>query len=158
MPIAHSQFPSFKPRGTGGGSEKGKPQWLWPILIIVVGEAILIRAHGSHEAFVADRRSPMSVKDWAAEVERYLPGVWEWIQATSPSVTYKPSLLWNRVYKGGKYSGTSDRGPRHDPRTRANPSGERWTMRTPADHPFHKIHQAIINGTQLPIVNWRDFL
>jgi len=45
-------------------------------------------------------------------------------------------LLSNRVYKGVKYSGTSDRGGRHDPQTRAGTSGEHWRK--------HCTHEGIL--------------
>lgn len=159
LTILHATKPRpFKPTGKGGGSKKGKPQGYWPMVIKVVADAILLRPKGTMDAWVIDRKLPMPFEEFERQLELILPGVWEFIERTMGYLkTTKARLLYNRVYKM-YYSGTSDRGLNHDPRTRACESGEHWHKFVPEGDPLRNLHDNILRSMIVRVANWSDYL
>jgi hypothetical protein len=98
--------------------------------LVIAAEQVCVAAAGSSDALLENR-------DWAAtwgltpgrlrrELEKLFPGVGEYLDAqTCDQDTPWPKNLLNRVYKM-YYSGTSARGGKHDPSTRAAESEEHW--------------------------------
>lgn len=160
MPIHHSGegVRTFRPTGKGGGSKPGKPQWYWPIGLIVVADAIVLRARGTTDGWGVNRNAPMPRKQFKLLLGELLPGVWHWVLITAPKRKTKPEdLLYNRVYKG-YYSGTSDRGKHHDPWTRACESREHWKKKVPEGHHLRKLHDQILRGLISKLPNWTKVL
>jgi len=97
--------------------------------------------------------------DWLKEeLEKVLPGVWQWIATNfNPTKTTPWALLKNRVYKM-YYSGTSDRGKRHDPNTRATVSGEHWTKKVGEGSDLFALAENIDLGKATTVLLWEDYL
>src|ERR1700733_2759565 len=148
----------FKPTGKGGGSRKGKPQGSWPRLFKVVAHALMTRPKGSDDLAIEDRHNEISLEQFAEQMEAMLPGWQEEVKdvATRRRKTPLPALLWNRAYKM-LYSGTSDRGKNHDPRTRAMVSKEHWKAYIPVGHPYRKIHDDIMTHKITTVKDWKKF-
>jgi hypothetical protein len=154
----------FRPkRSPVGGSQPGKPQNRWPLGILVVAEAVYRRSAGGMEALLHNR-------DWASmgldskglllkrELGKLCPGIWAWIDRNfTPTKTTPWKNLHNRVYKM-YYSGSSDRGPAHDARTRAAVSGEHWTRKVPEGHNLFKVHEQVDRGSVTIMGDWKDWL
>lgn len=160
MTIVHSGGSRpFQPSGKGGGSKKGKPQaGRWPWVIKIVADALFIRAKGTAEAWTVDRASHLSHAEFGQQMEAFLPGWQEHIEATMPGrATDRVLLLYNRVYKM-HYSGTSDRQAPHNPRTRATQSREHWLRHIPTNHPLRLIHEQVARGQVSHIPNWQEYL
>lgn len=149
----------FKPTGKGGGSKKGKVQNYWPLFVLVAADALCVRIAGSMEALLRDR-------DWVGfgldnrgdflcrEMVRLFPGIWIWLgQVRQPTITSSWRLLHNRVYKQ-YYSGSSDRGSGHDPRTRAAMSREHWLRKAPEGSSLVKLHEDIVSGAVTCVDDW----
>jgi hypothetical protein len=148
----------FKPTGTGGGSKPGKPQSLWPLVLLVGADAIILQAKGTQESWVKDRKRRIHQITFQARMDALFPGWESFVIETMPARTSKRiDLLANRVYKM-YYSGTSDRGDNHDPLTRACESGEHWRKRVPLGSPLHIMHEGIARGLIMMVSNWRDYL
>jgi len=136
----------FKPTGKGGGSKKGKPQGRWPMVCLVMADAVIERAKGSSESWNTDRSYRMTKSQFEAAILQIVPDFGNFITSMMPNrVTPWPELLLNRVYKM-YYSGTSARGKNHDPKTRAVQSKEHWRNRVPVGDPLHKLRNDIISG------------
>lgn len=155
----------FRPTLRGGGSEKGKPWNRWPLLFVVVADAVYSGKAGGLEALVGNR-------DWEGmgctsealveAVDDLMPNAWEWVlDNLKPTKTLPWKNLHNRVYKM-YYSGTSARGPKHDPRTRAAISKEHWHNRVPTGTPegeeLRKLHEQIERGQVRLLSNWLELL
>lgn len=149
----------FRPTGRGGGARKGKPQSRWPLVFKVVAAALLDRAAGSEEVRVVDRQAFLPLEEfgrqlelalpgWRAVAERYLPG----------RKTDLLELLYNRDYKGVRYSGTSDRGVGHDPLTRAAASGEHWRRHVPVGSPLHDVYEKLRANRVTTVPRWQQYL
>jgi hypothetical protein len=145
----------FKPREEPrGGSSKGKPQTRWPLFLVVIADAVFITHKGTIDAALADRRF-ISLAAFSNRLNHLLPGFSRYM-ANHP--TKKPySNLKNRVYKM-YYSGTSDRGPDHDPKTRAAVSKEHWRHKVAPDSDLALLHDQVMRGTIVQIPDWRDRL
>ena len=147
----------FKPTGSGGGSSKGKPQGSYPLIVLVVADAIFIQSKGTIDAMIHDRNMQISAVELKSRLAKILPGVWAWLDRHNPTtVTPKPELVKNRVYKM-YYSGTTDRGYGHDPHTRAAMSKEHWRCRTGGTR-FESIHEGLIRGEIRKITGWRKWV
>ncbi len=158
MSIQHNfEGRAFRPTGTGGGSQPGKPQGRWPWVLKIIGDALAIRAKGSSEAWQRDRRFRLTEAEFGKRMDHVAPG-WRWWAANyiGKRATPYERLLMNRIYKM-YYSGTSDRGPNHDPTTRAAQSDEHWSKHFAADHPLGRLHDDIVKGHS-QVLNWEDFL
>lgn len=147
----------FRPSGNSGGSRPGKPQGRWPVVLLVVADAVCTRAKGTQESWLVDRNS-VSSEVFGGIMDSHCPGWRDWfLDNFGPRDTPLPRLLLNRVYKM-YYSGTSDRGPGHDPLTRATYSSEHWTRRVPADSPLTELYQSVLRGVRPVIHDWKDYL
>jgi hypothetical protein len=153
--VNYRKVQRFKPTGKGGGSRKGKPQGIWPWLVKVVADAVVIRSKGGTFMVIIDRRLGITPEKFAEQMDIVLPGWREVILGERK--TPLEVLLMNRVYKM-YYSGTSDRGRGHDPRTRAVMSGEHWMNQVPAGHPYYQIHDDIVCNRITTVENWRKYL
>jgi hypothetical protein len=148
----------FKNNTGGGGSKKGKPQSLWPLIYIVVASALEDQWKGSWEGRVVDRNS-MPFKEWEHRMAQALPGCWEIAPTVMPGrKTDLAKLLKNRPYKRDIYSGTSDRGKNHDPRTRAAVPKESWRRRITPSDPLMKIYEDLRTGRIIVVENWQEYL
>lgn len=149
----------FRPNSGRGGSRKGKPQNKWPLWALVAAEAFCRRTAGGMENLQHNRAWAMMGIEPAwlrAKMENMFPGFWRWAsEVMGPTATPKEELLKNRVYKM-YYSGTSDRGRSHDPRTRAAISGEHWPRKIPEGSPLLKLHEQIDRGQVHVIEDWRE--
>lgn len=148
---------AFKPNGYGGGSKPGKVQNRWPWVGKIVMDAITIRAKGSIDAMIRDRRCPFSMEEFEAIVETTMPGIWEYLATTMKATQDRIGDGYNRVYKM-YYSGDSDRGPDHDPWTRACMSREHWHYRFGANHPLAELHERVLTGREPVVLNWKEYL
>jgi len=156
--IGHTNRDPFVPRETGGGSKKGKIFLPWPLVYVVAAEAVGLTYYGTMEVLQNKRAQPIGFCD---RLSQMLPG-WHEERASEylvkcgrmPDSTLS-DLLWNRVYKGAAYSGTSDRGPNHDPRTRNTQSKEHWTRKVPSGHSLFQLHEDIRRG--IPRPDWKQF-
>lgn len=145
----------FNPTGKGGGSKKGKPQGQWPWSVKVVAHAIIIRDKGSKDAALNDRKWMSEVK-FGRQMDVLLPGWRELMrEILGERKTSLERLLMNRVYKM-LYSGTSDRGKKHDPLTRASFSKEHWEHQIPVGSDLHQIHDDIVDGRITTVKNWMN--
>lgn len=155
--LGHIEGKTFRNRAVPGGSLPGKPHGHWPWVLKIVADAIHVRAKGSMEAWKKDRSFKLSPEEFAQRLDGLCPGWREWAKANlgARSSSYA-ELLQNRVYKM-YYSGTSDRGPAHDPSTRAAESGEHWTRHFAVDSPLGLLHEQVVRG-QHSIPNWREYL
>lgn len=154
MAVSHIQNKrGFTPQPGGGGSKKGKPQQLWPKWTKVAADAIWIRKKVTIDAILLDRKNFPTDEHLRAAMESLFPGFWEWCEKVrAPTKSTKWHLLNNRPYKM-YYSGTSDKGRVHDPRSRATMSKEHWfNWRT---EEFDKLHQEIIE-LGIPIPDWKE--
>jgi hypothetical protein len=86
-------------------------------------------------------------------MNRLCPG---WQVCIGERTTPLEKLLLNRVYKM-YYSGTSDRGKGHDPRTRSAVSREHWRSHTEG-LALEKLHDKILRGRITEIENWERYL
>jgi hypothetical protein len=145
---------AFKPTNGPGGSKKGKSNARWPLFLKVVADAVVIAHKGSIDAALADRNyiSPAALK---ARLEQLLPGLEQYIAERPSKDPY--AQLKNRVYKM-YYSGTSDRGRDHDPRTRAAMSREHWRNQVPAADELALLHDKVMRGSVATIKDWRSRL
>ena len=148
----------FKPTGKGGGSKPGKPHFKWPEIIKVIADAVVVRAKGTADAWTVDRNAPMSMREFRRVIESLLPGVWDWVESQTPNhKTDCARLLYSRVYKQF-YNGTSARGKRHDPNTRASQSVEYWKNRVPEGSILRDMHQRVVRGLLNKISDWKLYL
>lgn len=151
-PRAFKNRPQRRKKGAG----KGRICKPWPWIAKVVADAVCLRVKGTVEAWVFDRRRPLSYAQFALQVDLLLPGFWSWRteHAGKPGV----DDLFNRVYKM-YYSGTSDRGEKHDPKTRAVcESGEHWHKHVSPDSPLWKLHEQICRSQITVVENWEQYL
>lgn len=150
---------AFRPTGRGGGARPGKAQaGRWPWVIKVVADAVVSRAKGGAESWLTDRSAHLRLEEFGRQMDRLLPGWREKAAELMPGrKTDAVRLLFNRVYKM-HYSGTSDRGRRHDPLTRASESDEHWTKHIPVTHPLRSVHAAVASGQLTVIPEWRQYL
>lgn len=147
----------FRSSGGPGGSRPGKPHGRWPLPIKVVADAVVLRTKGTVDRMVEDR-TMMPEASFRLAMEMLLPGIWDWAQEhIGPRATSHATLLQNRVFKM-YYSGTSDRGKRHDPMTRAAVSREHWHSRVPANDPLRTLHSSICSFRVIEIRDWRTSL
>lgn len=163
LPNAGDSIRPFRPMSPGhhaGGSKKGKPQGPpYPWLFKVVADAIRLRTRGSIDAALADRSTKMSNNVKRQHLDALMPGWEQWLlENRGARKTDYCELLFNRPYKGTEYSGSSDRGKCHDPRTRAASSSEDWRKHVPVGHPLWKLHSDIMHGVVASIPNWRELL
>lgn len=145
----------FKPNPKiKGGSQKGKAQGYWPWIMKVVADAVVVRHHGTNEGAQRNRRW-LTQREFNHQLNVLMPG---WMAEASrilgPRKTALDKLLRNRTYKGLGYSGTSDRGKKHDPETRATESRERWTKHLGVNHPARAVHDRILRGGDVP--DWQQ--
>jgi hypothetical protein len=144
----------FKPRCNGGGSKPGKPQGRWPRLFTVCADAILLSVKGTRDMWSVDRR--MFIKVLEVRMDTLFPGWQEHVQETMPRRKTKPTrLLSNRVYKM-YYNGTSARGRKHDPTTRATQSKEHWTNYVAGDSPLRPLHDKVQRTIVNVVPNWKE--
>jgi hypothetical protein len=140
-----------------GGSKPGKPQSVWPAFFIVAADAVAVRWQGSQEAMLTSRKKISSALLHDL-LEMHFPGFWwEASQRVQGRKTPLWALLRNRVYKG-YYSGTSDRGTRHDPNTRASISREHWTHRVGSRTPLANLHNSLVTNSLAVVGDWRKYL
>ena len=148
----------FKPTLKGGGSLPGKPWDLWPFVLKVVADAIYCAAKGSEEAWADDRKYRISNREFGLKMDRLCPGWQQFMTDTRPPrKTSWIHLLNNRVYKM-HYSGTSDRGTKHNPLTRACQSKEHWRKYIPVGSPLRDLHARVVAGNIEVINDWRSYL
>lgn len=158
MSIGHlDNVRPFQPKGTGGGSKKGKPQGYWPWVMKIAADAVLIRVKGSIDAWLKDRNRHMTEKQFGQAMDQILPGWRTWCHENLGSrATSYERLLINRVYKM-YYSGTSDNKEEHDPANRATMSGEHWLEYFTTDSEFGVLHEKIVR-LGLCIPDWKKYL
>lgn len=154
--FAKVQRPFVPNAGIPGGSKKGKPQAKIPELLIVVADAIFVRAAGSIEKLVDDRAWPLTCAQLKEQMDTTLPG-WQKYWPSGKRKTALQKLLKNRVYKG-YYNGTSSRGVDHDPSTRASISTEHWRTRVGTTHMLREVWSRVRSCQQLVIKNWKEYL
>lgn len=148
----------FRPQLGGAGSVPGKPQGRWPLVLVVVADALFTRAKGTQESWLIDRDCCLTSVQFNELMDGLCPGWSDWyLSEFGARKTTCSVLLKNRVYKM-YYSGTSDRGKRHDPYTRATYSREHWTRKIPAGHPLRDLYQNVLHGKVVSIPNWRTYL
>lgn len=147
----------FKPTGKGGGSRRGKAQrGAWPLLFKVLADALVMRAKGTEESWVADRRMLLSPAQLGEQLDILTPGWRPFIEAKMPGrMTDRLELLANRVYKM-YYEGTSSRGAGHDPMTRPTQSREHWRHYVPQDSPLYQLHDLVRHGEVTVIDGWEQ--
>jgi hypothetical protein len=126
--------------------------------------AVLVRWAGSEDF----NRYKMPAEEFVRQIESAMPGLYEWRLSdllvyeaksghfyTDLSKEYQlGDLLKNRGYKQG-YSGTSDRGPNHDPRTRDNRSDEYWRRNERAPE-LEDFYAAVVRGCG--VTDWKRYL
>lgn len=138
----------FKPRNSGGGSEKGKPQAYWPVWMKVAADAIHVSYKGGMDRAVECRRF-MPMKDWKLALDTLIPG-WRDHAALvqGPRSTDYAKLLKNRVqvmyWERGAPSSL-----------RAAISDEHWHHYVPSGHPLRALHGDIWRGRIRVITDWR---
>lgn len=64
----------FRPSGNSGGSRPGKPQGRWPLVLLVVADAVCTRAKGTQESWLVDRNS-VSSEVFGGDHGQPLPGL-----------------------------------------------------------------------------------
>lgn len=139
------------------GSGKGRICKPWPMFVKVMADAVITRAKGTMEAWVYDRRCPLSPEEFCRQMEALLPGFMEWIKETRKTQSPIDDLI-NRVFKM-YYSGTSDRGTNHDPSTRAvAESGEHWHKKVPSNSHWWTLHEMVFHHSISSIPNWKEQL
>jgi hypothetical protein len=141
-----------------GGSKKGKPHGIWPWIMKIAADAVHECWIGAQDASRRNHRM-MSAAKFKKRMDTLLPG-WEDHIREHLGPRKKPyiELLMNRVYKGAMYAGTSARGKRHDPKTRANRSKEHWTYKFGPKHKLAKLHDLILRGELVEIERWERYL
>lgn len=147
--------PQYRPEGTG----LGKPQSNWDLLFKVLADAVLTRVKGTMEAWIVDRRQPLTVEQFRSQMAALVPFMWEYVAQTMKGRnTDQALLLMGRVYKM-YYSGTSDRGTKHDPSTRAvAESGEHWHKKVPPASPLWRLHEDVLRSRIQKIPDWPKYL
>lgn len=157
MSLKHSEDQLFRNRAVPGGSRKGKPQNLWPWVLVLAMDAIIERALGAPVQW-CHRACPLSLTDISGQMHLLVPGWRSWVADNHvPTKTPPLRLLRNRVYKM-YYSGTSDRGANHDPATRATMSKEHYSKHLAPDHPLVRLRADIVACQVMTVPNWRDYL
>lgn len=121
--------PQERKSGCGLGRRLFPWKKSYPWLVMVMEQVCVSRA-GSEADLLVNRAWGDTwgiTPSWLrAEVGRLFPGLPEHLdRETADQKTPWPSNLKNRVYKM-YYAGTSDKGVRHDPKTRASVSREHW--------------------------------
>lgn len=112
--------PQKKPNQPGS---PGRKSARWPKAIKVIAEGVA-RSYAKTIDNMIEERKQLSKEELWRRVEVAAPGITTYIEETRTGEDLKKNLH-NRVYKM-YYSGTSDRGPDHDPETRARMSDEHW--------------------------------
>lgn len=147
----------FKPRLTGGGSEKGKPQGHWPYFLLAAGCGFCVAWNNHNQN--RDRRA-ITPEKLMAKLEMVFPGIeTELFGIIGPRSAPYAELLKNRFYKKEAYSGTSDRrgDPTHDPLTRPKTANEHFHKEVPADHAIWELYRMCETGVRLTQVkDWKE--
>lgn len=150
--------PQVRLEGSGEGRKlfPWKREYPW---LVIAAEQVCVAAAGSEGALLEDR-------DWVAnwrltpsrirqELEHLFPGIGRHLDDLWNGETSWEANLKNRVYKM-YYSGTSDRGESHDPKTRATISSEHWRYWSARDQWEPKILPIVFK--QLVCRCWRNWL
>jgi hypothetical protein len=134
----------FHPTGKGGGSKKDKPQREWPLIAVVVADAVHIRFKGTIDKAIACKKAMPGVA-WAKALNTLMPG-WEAMALETQGLRATPysRLLFNRVYKMYWENG------------KAVASREQWFNKVPHNHPYKEIHDKILNGEISVLENWKE--
>jgi hypothetical protein len=121
-------IPQNRIQGSGSGRRlmPWKRTYGW---LLIAAEQLVVGQAGSEGALL-ENRSWMTTwgisSAWLARrVDKLFPGVYDHLTTLDVSEVGWQNNLYNRVYKM-YYNGTSARGTKHDPRTRASISIEHW--------------------------------
>lgn len=121
-------IPQIRSKGSGTGRKlfPWKSSYPW---LVIASEQLCTVASGSEGGLLEDRnwskKWNISPEWLRKELEVIFPGICDHLDSAWSGVTPWERNLLNRVYKM-YYSGTSDRGSDHDPKTRATISREHW--------------------------------
>lgn len=150
-----------KPQNRRKGSGKGKicrpwvKKWGW---LLIATERLFVYKAGSETTLLKERRwkSKLGLTEAWMEiaVDARFPGFIAYLK-TTPGGPNPIADLWNRVYKM-YYSGSSDRGPRHDPKTRAAVSREHWRSQSYRTQWEQKIIRIVKD--EAVCTAWRDWV
>lgn len=150
--------PQNRQDGTGAGRKlfPWKAQWPW---LVMAAEQMVVLAAGSEGALLEDRnwagRWGVTPEWLRLRVEQTFPGLPAALDGLWGGDTPWEQNLKNRVYKM-YYSGTSDRGTGHDPRTRATVSREHWRYWPARVEWEETVVRAVARGGV--VRNWGDWV